>query len=174
MNVISYEKAYCLFPLATLEGRVSLLSYSSHGRSERRARGAAKYTARGFRLVDFLSHTELAFPHEAVPFSFGPRWVGDSDTWVIPLDMHGILPPPPANPYSTARTHDPVALCSFSVTYSITDGTIMDFSVVESQVLKYSYIVGDEDIVDYLDRILTARTWEEEYKVTICCLEDWQ
>ncbi|KAH9899411.1 hypothetical protein C8Q73DRAFT_743368 [Cubamyces lactineus] len=51
MNVISYEKAYCLFPQATLEERISLLMSSCRGRSRYRAPGVAKYHKRGFSMI---------------------------------------------------------------------------------------------------------------------------
>lgn len=174
MNVISYEYAYCLFPVATLEERASLLSYSSQGRSKRRAEGLVKYSARGFQMLDSLSLTDLESPRKISPFTFGPRWIGDRDTWVIRLDTHGIPAPPPPNPYSVARSNDPVALASFSVRYDVTEGAIMDFSIVESPVLKYAYVFGDTDTIDYLARMLEARRWEEEYQVVVCELEDWQ
>lgn len=59
MNVISYEKAYCLFPRATLEKRLSLLSSSCRGRSKRRSAGLEKYARRGFRMLATLPPDEL-------------------------------------------------------------------------------------------------------------------
>ncbi|KAI0677691.1 hypothetical protein C8Q78DRAFT_1066155 [Trametes maxima] len=54
MNVISYEKAYCLFPWATLEARRSLLSSSCRGRTKWRESGLLKYTNRGFTIISEL------------------------------------------------------------------------------------------------------------------------
>ncbi|KAI0355447.1 hypothetical protein OH77DRAFT_1424945 [Trametes cingulata] len=59
MNVISYEKAYCLFPWATLEERRSLLSSSCRGRSTRRQAGLDKYARRGFALVSALAPEDI-------------------------------------------------------------------------------------------------------------------
>lgn len=174
MNIISYEKAYCLFPSATLEQRLSLLSQSSRGRSEARSESVEKYAERGYRILTFLPLADLVPPRKRPTFALGPRWLGDSDTWVIPLDTQDILPPPPANPYSIARTNDPAALSSFVARYDLIEGLVVEFSIVESPVLKYSYLFGDNDIVDYLFRILGPRTWDEQYKVLVCSLEDWQ
>ncbi|KAI0832865.1 hypothetical protein BC628DRAFT_1309080, partial [Trametes gibbosa] len=59
MNVLTYEKAYCLFPRATLEERRSLLSSSCRGRSKRRAVGLAKYARRGFTLLSALAPDDI-------------------------------------------------------------------------------------------------------------------
>ncbi len=174
MNVISYDSAYCLFPRATLEERRSLLSWSSQGRSKRRAEGLIKYSARGFRMLHFLDPDDLKMPKPNRAFTFGPRWLGDPYTWVIPLDMEGVLPPPPPNPYSSARSRDPVVLTSFSVRYNSCDGAIMDFSVVQSPILKFSVVTGDSNITNHLTQVLHRKTNDEQYKVMICFLEDWR
>ncbi|EIW56989.1 uncharacterized protein TRAVEDRAFT_81046, partial [Trametes versicolor FP-101664 SS1] len=85
MNVISYEKAYCLFPRATLEERRSLLSWSSQGRSKRRAEGLVKYASRGFKMLTHLHFAEYATHQPIRSFPLKPRWIGDTDTWVLSL-----------------------------------------------------------------------------------------
>ncbi|KAH9856395.1 hypothetical protein C2E23DRAFT_699461, partial [Lenzites betulinus] len=85
MNVIAYDTAYCLFPRATLEERRSLLSWSSQGRSKRRAEGLVKYAARGFRMLEFLDDSELWQSEPNRSFPFGPRWMGDPSSWSISL-----------------------------------------------------------------------------------------
>lgn len=156
MNVISYHRAYCLFPNATVESHRSLLSWSSQGRSTRRAEGLEKYRKRGFHMEHHLSPAELSAPIHMQPtfFSLGPRWLGDADTWVIPLDTASISTPPQPNPYSTQLHRDPVSVASFSVRYDPSDGVIMTFSVFESGALRYAYVLGDEGLVDYLSCIL--------------------
>ncbi|KAI1787861.1 hypothetical protein LXA43DRAFT_895612, partial [Ganoderma leucocontextum] len=156
MNVISYQQAYCLFPHATVESHRSLLSWSSQSRSTRRAEGLEKYKKRGFHMEHHLSPAELSAPirESATPFALGPRWLGDADTWVIPLETSYIPYPPPPNPYSTGLYRDPVSVASFSVRYDPSDGAIMTFSVIESEALKYAYALGDEGLADYLSCIL--------------------
>ncbi|KAI1795024.1 hypothetical protein LXA43DRAFT_970716 [Ganoderma leucocontextum] len=63
MNVISYEKAYCLFPRATLEERRTLVSFSCRGKSKQRQDGLAKYERRGYTVMYYLPS------HEIVPDS---------------------------------------------------------------------------------------------------------
>lgn len=160
MNIISYEKAYCLFPLATVESRRSLLSWSSQGRSTRRKEGLIKYRNRHFSMEQFLHSSEILPPIPKMPFILGPRWLGDPDTWVIKLNTERIPRPPAENPFSTAIIRDPVTISSFSMRYHPEDGAIMTFSVVESPTLKYSYVLGDEDLVDHLNRVLTFKEAE--------------
>ncbi|PIL37605.1 transcription factor [Ganoderma sinense ZZ0214-1] len=61
MNVISYEKAYCLFPRATLEERRALVSSSCLGRGTPREDGLDKYRRRGWSIQYYLP------THEIVP-----------------------------------------------------------------------------------------------------------
>lgn len=158
MNVISYESAYCLFPLATVESRRSLLSWSSQGRSTRRQQGIDKYKKRHFQMEEALSLAEVLSPIRKTPFTLGPHWVGDGDTWVIPLSTkHIVNHSPPLNPYSLALRHDPVRVASFSVRYHPTDGAIMTFSVIKSSALKYAYVLGDDGLVDYVCCILAFK-----------------
>ena len=61
MNVISYEKAYCLFPRATLEERRALVSSSCLGRGRPHEDGLDKYRRRGYTI-------QYSLPaHEIVP-----------------------------------------------------------------------------------------------------------
>ena len=66
MNVISYEKAYCLFPQATLEERRTLLSSSCRGRGKHRMDGLLKYHQRGFDVLYSLPASEVV-PDPATP-----------------------------------------------------------------------------------------------------------
>ena len=61
MNVISYEKAYCLFPRATLEERRALVSSSCLGRGRPHEDGLDKYRRRGYTIQYYLP------AHEVVP-----------------------------------------------------------------------------------------------------------
>lgn len=134
INVITYEKAYSLFPLATVEPHLPSPGSSPTG------------------ALPLILKT---------PTILGPRWLGDPDTWVIHLDTTDILHPPPENPYSTAIAHDPATISSFSVRYhAAEDGAIITFSVVESSTLKYAYVFGDENLVDHVNRILAFKETE--------------
>ncbi|OJT15482.1 hypothetical protein TRAPUB_7353 [Trametes pubescens] len=221
MNVISYEKAYCLFPRATLEKRLSLLSSSCRGRSKRRSAGLEKYARRGFLMLSTLPPDELEldpasalapapFPDALAytPFLYGLptalaiagrapdpnpnpnpsparkpwpafrvgwRWIDDSASWVLPLPLAGIAPPPPANPSTPALAHDPVAVCNWEVRYPAVSargrglgrhdpGAVMHFEVATGKVLRYRYLVTDAHLLTFLGRELSARARAEELK----------
>ncbi|KAH9856400.1 hypothetical protein C2E23DRAFT_698176, partial [Lenzites betulinus] len=84
VNVISYEKAYCLFPRATLHDHHSLLmNHEDHYAG--RALDIAELEEQGFTMSDELEPIELAFAHGTSGFVLGWRWIDDSATWIIKL-----------------------------------------------------------------------------------------
>uniref|UniRef100_A0A5K1K394 Cell surface hydrophobicity-associated protein n=1 Tax=Ganoderma boninense TaxID=34458 RepID=A0A5K1K394_9APHY len=179
MNVISYEKAYCLFPRATLEERRALVSSSCLGRDGGTPRedGLDKYRRRGWtihyylpaheivpdssaqsffptpRSARFPSPSAFGLPRTAASrsptFRFGWRWIDDSCSWVLSLPQTGITPPAAANGSTLARTHDPVAVCNWEVRCDPSRGTLMHFETVGCKVLRYMYLVTDAQLLDY-------------------------
>ena len=197
MNVISYEKAYCLFARATLAERRALASSSCLGKGKHREDGLKKYRRRGWTI-------EYSLPaHEIVPdpsaqslyssttsrnngdartgrffqtspgafdlprhgagaarrtnpnptFRFGWRWIDDSSSWVLSLPQTGVTPPPPANGSALALAHDPVAVCNWEVRYNPytgRGGALMHFETVGCKVLRYTYLVTDAQLLEYL------------------------
>ncbi|KAI0694389.1 hypothetical protein C8T65DRAFT_698990 [Cerioporus squamosus] len=202
MNVISYEKAYCLFPQATLEQRRTLLSSSCRGKGKHRMDGLAKYQLRGFQVLYDLPHHEV-LPDPATPllpsfrrdrisraesylypsqpsafdltraatssvqtrtkpaFRLGWRWIDDSSSWVIPLPLAGVTPPPAANPATPALTHDPVSVCNWEVRYHPGRGLVMHFEVATGKILRYRYLVTDEQLLAHLAKS-SVRGYDEE------------
>ena len=226
MNVISYEKAYCLFPQATLEERRTLLSSSCRGKGKHRLAGLAKYAARGFKILYDLPRHEVQ-PDPATPlypaflqptgsdgdrgdrlfasfspepelsvfdlthpatdaaslsrrqrtrtkpsFRLGWRWIDDSSSWVLPLPLGGVAPPPPANTATAPLAHDPVAVCNWEVRHLPGRGLVMHFEVATGKILRYRYLVTDELLLGHLMRELGARVRVEEAKERLE-LEDW-
>ena len=118
MNVISYEKAYSLFPQATLEEKRTLVSVSSSGHGRRADEGLSKYASRGFDVLYYLPfhdttpdptsstayqpayhRAQAVHGHGGIgyvdfashPYAFGLRSNSDSDANSDPA-----LPPSPA------------------------------------------------------------------------------
>ena len=113
MNIISYEKAYCLFPQATLEERISLLTSSCRGRSRHRAPGVAKYYKRGFCMITapapddvepdpMSAGTPAPYPYRLVyipsPSDLNPTPPADEDA-----DNAAAPQAPPTPPSDTGR-----------------------------------------------------------------------
>ncbi|RPD81365.1 hypothetical protein L226DRAFT_608610 [Lentinus tigrinus ALCF2SS1-7] len=106
MNVISYEKAYCLFPQATLEERRTLLSSSCRGKGKHRMEGLAKYQARGFDILYDLPHNEV-LPDPATPLYPAPQ--RSRSRYSRDRDIGSPLYPPPPEPsvFDLARRASP-------------------------------------------------------------------
>ncbi|KAI0694244.1 hypothetical protein C8T65DRAFT_585148, partial [Cerioporus squamosus] len=161
MNVISFEKAYCLFPRATLEERLSLLSSSSAGHSRRRRQSVAKYAIRGFTIIERIPFTDLRAPSL---FPLGWRWIDDSSSWVIPLDITDVAPSASPNKSSPPLLHDPVVVCNWEVQYTPLRGAVMRYVVAKSELLRYRYLIGDPDLAGKLERHFAAKLIEERFK----------
>lgn len=163
MNIISFEKAYCLFPHATLEEHRSILVSCSPSRpySAQLRTCMRKYEARGWT---FSEYTDV-YQHDPA-FHLGERWISDNMSWVIPLDKTNITLPPPPNPYSSPLQHDPVAVCNWHVSRPMRPSKVMeiDTDVLESPFLRHAYVINNIDLRHYLEGILSARTSVEEKK----------
>ena len=99
MNAITHCAAYSLFPKATFEDRVNLQLARGSRRSwrrERDLRAIAKYTDRGWLLIG-----NAKFYHESQStFNYGKRWIADSHSWVLPLDISELQTPLPPDSFS--------------------------------------------------------------------------
>ncbi|KAH9947185.1 hypothetical protein B0H21DRAFT_876842 [Amylocystis lapponica] len=170
MNVLSFEKAYCLYPRTTLEERRSLVSASCRGQSERRPQGLDKYAVRGWTIVARLPPQDAERRDGA--FRLGWRWIDDNASWVVALDTAGVARAPAPNASSGARAHDPVAVCNWQLRYSAVGGAVMQFGVAKGGVLRYVYLVTDEGLLGHLTRVLSAKIRVEQAKADLK-LEDW-
>ena len=161
MNVISFENAYCLFPQATLESRISLLSSSCIGRSVRRRYSVAKYVARGFTVMERIPPYDLRQPYL---FPLGWRWIDDRTSWVIPLDTEGVILPPVFNSRTPRLLHDPVVVCNWEMRFTQHRGVVMTYVVAKSELLRYQYLFSDSDLARALGRYFSTKLLEERYK----------
>ncbi|THU90480.1 hypothetical protein K435DRAFT_596403, partial [Dendrothele bispora CBS 962.96] len=93
MNVITAYDAFCFYPLATFEKRISLMTFSDIGPDRERAR--VKYLERGWVLINAggsiwkpnsLSYYSTLDCISLAPFHLStPRHVGDHFSWTIRL-----------------------------------------------------------------------------------------
>ncbi|KAI0329622.1 hypothetical protein GY45DRAFT_850264 [Cubamyces sp. BRFM 1775] len=227
MNVISYHKAYCLFPQATLEERLALFTSSpsedSLSRNTDQYRCAiSKYTERGFTFIrgsrissaergagtthkdlqddlacrtGALSLTNHSVRAPRLPsatssvqassatmaasrsapapkhsrksrksarrskptFRFGERWIDDSDSWVLPLPLTGVVLPNTARTSTTSLVRDPVAICNWEMRREyVNDRVVMHFEVIEGNTLQYKYLVHDPKLLEDLRAEFTS------------------
>ncbi len=95
MNVISYEKAYCLFPQATLEEHRTLLSSSCRGKGKHRMDGLLKYHQRGWEVLYTLPLAEV-IPDPASPLY--PTFMSRNGAIALDLSAPSPSPSPPPPP----------------------------------------------------------------------------
>ena len=118
LNIISFSHAYSLYPRATFHDRIALHHLHTRAFKKRQTVVEAKYTQRGWRFLQDVptcdevdaaglgSSNAAAMPVRKQPqykewryvddrsiartFSTGPRWIGDKDSWIVPLDVAGV------------------------------------------------------------------------------------
>jgi len=135
MNIITHEKAYALYPKATLEEWRSLM-YSTEGLKQDTAR--EKYRKRGWSMIERLTAEELKDPASA--FAPGHRYLGDSKCWTIPL------PSPPGLDLPEGL----IEMNTWALKYDADLIPIMSFRVLLTSCLNYSYLVVDEELAKYI------------------------
>ncbi|KAI0348783.1 hypothetical protein OH77DRAFT_1415982, partial [Trametes cingulata] len=165
LNVITFNTAYCLFPRATLHERRALLLRYPDGSPIEPENVAEQHDALGFEPP--LSHLEarqVTSIASNLSFPLGWRWIDDAATWVVSLDTVGVSGPLPANKHSTAMTHDPVSVCNYAIRYDSERGAWMDLGVAHASVLRYSYIISDELLIDKLCHAIEKKVEEERRK----------
>ena len=81
MNFITYERAYCLYPVETISKSISLLLADEY----EEVKGALlKYERRGFTFYNVVKESEAEFTYKEV------RWVEDRWSWVHQLENIGL------------------------------------------------------------------------------------
>ncbi|KAI0745552.1 hypothetical protein C8Q76DRAFT_688605 [Earliella scabrosa] len=159
MNVISYERAYCLFAHATLEARVSLRSSSCRGQAWGDGEDTLEHNFQLLKRLPDIHH------HLRPSFHLGSRWLDDAASWVLPLNTRGITAPPLPNPKSSPLSHDPSSVCNWEVRHTLRDGVVMHYEVVKSELLRYRYLVTEPDTANSLATYLDTKRKKERFKL---------
>ncbi|KAL1937497.1 hypothetical protein VTO73DRAFT_13149 [Trametes versicolor] len=89
-----------------------------------------------------IDPSEFTLPTSRTSFVLGWRWIDDSPAWIIDFDTADVIPPQPANPSSSARTHDPVAICSFSLRYNAYDHAYMEFCIADGSSVTWNCLMS--------------------------------
>ncbi|CAL1699943.1 unnamed protein product [Somion occarium] len=146
MNVITYEKAYSLYPIPTFEERRSLICRSWGIKQEE---GIEKYEDRGWEMLSRLPSGESL---EKSSFLIGSRWIGDEDVWEIDLDMEGIPSTVRARSDSSKPlTHDPASVTSWKLHCGHFEGAVMVTNTLKSEYLFHQYISQDGGFLSSLE-----------------------
>jgi len=89
VNIISWNKAYCMFPNVTFMDR---RMYFLHNPDEAMGQILSKYSAHGWRTSDWVDYDQAkGCNRPGIQENF--RRMGDSSTWIIPLNIYKIRAP---------------------------------------------------------------------------------
>lgn len=89
VNIISWNKAYCMFPNVTFMDR---RMYFLHNPDEAMGQILSKYSAHGWRTSDWVDYDQAkGCNRPGIQENF--RRIGDSLTWIIPLNTYKIRAP---------------------------------------------------------------------------------
>jgi len=139
MNFITHDKAYSLYPRATFEQHRSLVFLRG---TPARDKALAKYTERGWSALNSITEPDFYDLNSA--FVRGPRFVGDSKTWTIP-----IFPK-----IDTPSQDGLVEMNSFLLRHDILLKPHLEFFSLFSPQLRYRYLVCDEDLPEEIQNVL--------------------
>ncbi|KAI0087717.1 hypothetical protein BDY19DRAFT_892207 [Irpex rosettiformis] len=139
-NVISWDRAYSLYPRATFEDHRGLWLRPDYADDEGETDIIKKYRLRGWKF----EWERGALDGDDPAFGDAARWIGDTQSWVIKLDTHGVTRPPPVNEFSQPLTRDPCCMTSWWMTLAGSGGphepptAAIDF-VFSYPTLSYKY-----------------------------------
>ena len=147
MNVISFDRAYCLFPRATLDERLSLVCTSRQDDVIEAV--YQKYAARGWSMIWSVDDIERVTPDPALRVN-QCRWINDGNAWSIDL----LLPPGfreslrPLNERTKALGRDPVSITSWGQSIS-EDQRTCEMMFVQPQAINvfYRYVFAGYAVV---------------------------
>ena len=148
MNVITFDRAYCLYPRATLEERISLVTTE---RDDQVIEDVfQRYTQRGWRFIRAAHDVPFVTTDRCLNSRFA-RWINDGYAWSIPLplpsDFFSLLPT--VNSRTLAFTHDPASVTGWRLINVWRRNAVeMRFHSCKSVNLFYSYITASRDVLD--------------------------
>ncbi|KAK7686688.1 hypothetical protein QCA50_010288 [Cerrena zonata] len=140
LNVIAFDKAYCLYPRATLEERLMVVCTT---RNDDVIEGVyRRYVQRGWFLIRGF-HAMHLFSLDRSLSSIN-RWIDDRFSWsiLLPYDFQdGITS---INSQTDPLTQDPVSVSGWTLTArgnGINDPAAIEFHRVEDRDLFYHYVL---------------------------------
>lgn len=146
MNFITHDKAYCLFPQATLEERRALTYLDPSFGSEGEKNTYHKYVGRGWELRDSLTRDEFDDPYSS--FARGTRFVGDGKCWTLP-----VLPLREDLPENNADIN------SFALEYDENIQPVFSFRHLDFEGLQQPYVLLEEDANYAMEDVVLPDIW---------------
>jgi hypothetical protein len=147
MNIIAWDRAYSLYPRATLELRTALIL--PRGRDTTLEPAIEKYRQRGWTMLEECADKgELG---DADTFAVGSRWIDDAHAWVLPLspltsENKSILAP--SSPFSQPLDRDPVATTNWMLL--ALDTPYIAYSILSGYPFRYDYVLSELEALAFL------------------------
>ena len=147
MNVITFEKAYCLFPRATLDERLSLVCTSRQDDTIEAV--FQKYATRGWNIIRSVDDIEHVTQDPALDVN-QRRWIDDRYTWSINLPLPPFFKGSLAslNQRTKALGRDPASVTSWGQSISEDQHTCEMIFVQSGSVnLFYGYVFSGHNVM---------------------------
>lgn len=159
-SAISWRRAYCIFPRATLHNnRVLLLDTLDGPLDLSQAPNVAGYIERrNLEVQDTLDEHEYLFSNTHSPFPLGARTMTDNSSLSIDLDIADI--PLQSTDAASFPTDDVVNSCGFRLRGDFGGRSWVDYTLVLAPLLKYSWLMSRNELLHQLTRELDARLLE--------------
>lgn len=158
MNIVAFDKAYCLYPRATL---CSFSLLVTNGQDADTESTITEFSKREYKITYSLTdHWQQNHPIKA--FRSGVRFVEDYQTWGIPLDLTGVTMPDSATKKSKAMTTDPVAGSSWMLWRDTWGVAWMNFTTMRCANLFYNYVYADHQNARVIGRLMWGCDAERE------------
>lgn len=139
MNIISYEKAFCLYPKGTFEEQCTLVTGCQS--REKRQRALDKYRDRGWEVLHNMHRRRFHLVQRH-------RWICDRHTWIMPLDLDGVTPPP------VSSYCDPLLATNWVLERKGFSGAKMTFDVILCHTRLFPIVNHDDFVLDMVSRML--------------------
>lgn len=146
---MTYSKAYCLYPKATLVERRNLLNCWRSPVIYRKA--IDKYIERGWRFLPFLQPSETLDPRCA--FSFGARRLGDKRCWTLEFELFNDERKELETQYPSHNVSNDVEFDVWMATADTTCHLILNARIFQSEKLTRQYMFTTSC---HLDEIIDA------------------
>lgn len=145
MNLITYDKAYCLYPRATLEERLSLITTDRKG--DKIEGVYDRYRQRGWTIHKNLKKMTSTTSDPA--FRVRWRWVQDGLTWSIALPFQPKKQATPINMQTEALSSDPISITTWAIdAWNLdTQQACMRFRTFSHPQLFYSYVMEHDYVL---------------------------
>ncbi|EIM84863.1 uncharacterized protein STEHIDRAFT_61050 [Stereum hirsutum FP-91666 SS1] len=160
MNLISFDTAYSLYPRATFkERRMQLMREIT----PEEVKAISKYGRRGFQIAaTYLWPYAGSDPCLVLDTV---RNVNDRFTWRVALDTTGVDPRSKLTPTSNVMKTDPVVQNTWEMCHLRGDNLTITYFAVKSTLLRYNYVVAENDYLLQLVNWLRVQGFYEHEKV---------